>query len=161
MNPTDPNVQTVLIVEDDPEIADLIRLYLEREAFLFAWAPDIACAERLWRSETPSLILLDTSERVTIGNLVFDYLSREVFFKGKAVAITSKERQLLFYLVKHRGRVLSVQQLYQQVWGFDAESDERTVFVHVRNLRKKVEEDPNAPHLIVTMRGFGYRFTGN
>jgi DNA-binding response OmpR family regulator len=67
---------------------------------------------------------------------------------------------LLAFLMGHRGRVFSRDQLLEQVWGYDFAGDTRTVDVHVRWLREKVELDPSNPELIETVRGVGYRFKG-
>jgi two-component system alkaline phosphatase synthesis response regulator PhoP len=77
---------------------------------------------------------------------------------GEAVDLTATEFDLLHTLARHRGHVLSREQLIQQVWGQDYYGDDRVVDVHIRRLRKKIEDDPENPTLIVTVRGAGYRF---
>ena len=72
--------------------------------------------------------------------------------------LTAIEFNLLHALARHRGRVLSREQLIEQVWGGDYYGDERVVDVHLGHLRKKVEDDPATPALIATVRGAGYRF---
>ncbi len=72
--------------------------------------------------------------------------------------MTSTEFDLLHALARHRGHVLSREQLIQQVWGHDYYGDDRVVDVHIRRVRKKVEDDPENPTLVVTVRGTGYRF---
>jgi len=74
------------------------------------------------------------------------------------VDLTALEFDLLHALAQHHGRVLSREQLIEQVWGSDYYGDERVVDVHLGHLRKKVEDDPVTPALIVTVRGAGYRF---
>lgn len=78
---------------------------------------------------------------------------------GRDVALPAREFQLLAHLCRHPGRVFSKRQLYRQVWGEEAlgESDDNTVQVHVRRLREKIEADPSAPTLLVTIRGLGYK----
>jgi len=67
---------------------------------------------------------------------------------------------LLAELVRHKGAVLTRELLLQRVWGFDFEGDTRTVDVHIRWLREKIEDDPANPQRIETVRGLGYRFEG-
>jgi DNA-binding response OmpR family regulator len=82
----------------------------------------------------------------------------EVFVDNKPVSIPAKELQLLLHLLEHPTQVFSVNQLYEAIWGWDGASDDRTVMVHIHNLRKKIEKDPAHPRYIVTIRGFGYKF---
>ncbi len=71
-----------------------------------------------------------------------------------------KEYELLFYLAKHKNQVLSRDQILESVWGWDYVGDSRTVDVHVRWLREKIEASPANPERIITVRGAGYRFEG-
>jgi DNA-binding response OmpR family regulator len=74
------------------------------------------------------------------------------------VALTMKEYDLLNHLVMHEGQVLAREVLLERVWGYAFAGDSRTVDVHIRWLREKIERDPSAPRHIVTVRGIGYRF---
>lgn len=76
----------------------------------------------------------------------------------KKISLPAKEYQLLCLLAKNAGRVYSVEQLFQQIWGEESLGDNRTVMVHVSNLRKKIEPDPVKPLYIQTVRGIGYKF---
>ncbi|MDI3256718.1 MAG: response regulator transcription factor [Kyrpidia sp.] len=99
-------------------------------------------------------------ESVRFGHVEVNFRSLEVRVAGKRVDLFTKERQLLFFLLQHPDQVFSATQLHEQVWGWDASSDERTVMVHISNLRKKIEPDPMRPRYIQTVRGFGYKFSG-
>ncbi len=90
--------------------------------------------------------------------LRIDLAGRRVFSRGQALELQPKQFDLLTYLVRNRGTVLTRDQLLQNVWGYDYVGDTRTVDVHVRWLREKIEEDPANPQLIQTVRGVGYRF---
>jgi len=90
--------------------------------------------------------------------LRIDAAARQVWKDDQSVELTPIEFELLHALARHRGRVLSREQLIEQVWGYDYYGDERVVDVHIGRIRKKVEEDPANPTLIVTVRGAGYRF---
>lgn len=84
--------------------------------------------------------------------------ARQAWKDDELLDLTPIEFDLLLALARHRGRVLSREQLIEHVWGYDYYGDERVVDVHVGRLRKKVEDDPANPALIVTVRGAGYRF---
>jgi two-component system alkaline phosphatase synthesis response regulator PhoP len=90
--------------------------------------------------------------------LRIDVDARQVWKDGEPVELTAIEFDLLHALARHRGSVLSREQIIEQVWGYDYYGDERVVDVHIGRIRKKVEDDPDAPALIVTVRGAGYRF---
>jgi len=98
------------------------------------------------------------SEQLVFGDLVVDLDRREVTLDGRPVALKPKEYELLSYMAQHEGRVLSRDKLLADVWGWDFTGGSRTVDVHVRWLREKVETEPSQPLRIVTVRGVGYRF---
>ncbi|MCL6591526.1 MAG: response regulator transcription factor [Firmicutes bacterium] len=93
-----------------------------------------------------------------LEDLAIDFPGHEVTVKGKPIALSSKEFELLKVLVHHSGQVLSREQLLDLVWGNDFYGDDRTVDVHVRWLREKIETDPGDPRYILTVRGVGYKF---
>lgn len=94
------------------------------------------------------------------GNLIIDRERREVRLRDQVIALKPKEYELLQFLAQHRGKVLSREFILERVWGWDYIGDSRTVDVHVRWLRAKIEDDPAQPQRIVTVRGAGYRFEG-
>jgi len=98
------------------------------------------------------------SRKVQVGDLTIDPDRREVAIADRLIPLKPKEFELLVYLADHRGRVLTRDQLLEQVWGWDFSGGSRTVDVHVRWLREKIEDDPANPTRIVTVRGVGYRF---
>jgi len=100
------------------------------------------------------------SDRLESGDLSLDLAARRVSLGGREVKLSHKEFDLLAALVRNQGAVLSRDLLLEQVWGFDHVGDDRTVDVHVRWLREKIETDPSEPQRIVTVRGVGYRFEG-
>jgi len=105
---------------------------------------------------------LDTSSGgvVVFGNLEMNSTRHEVLLNGTPLALKPKEYELLNYLAIHRGHALTRENILEKVWGWDFIGDSRTVDVHVRWLREKIEEEPAAPLRIVTVRGAGYRFEG-
>ncbi len=100
------------------------------------------------------------TEGLPSGNLTVLPQERRVMLNGTEVPLRPREFDLLTYLVRNRGIALSRQQLLDNVWGVDYYGDPRTVDVHMRQLREKVEEDPANPTRLVTVRGYGYRFEG-
>ncbi len=92
------------------------------------------------------------------GPLRIDLAGRRVNCRGQDMELQPKQFELLTYLVRNRGTVLTRDQLLHNVWGYDYAGDTRTVDVHVRWLREKLEEDPANPKLIQTVRGVGYVF---
>jgi DNA-binding response OmpR family regulator len=100
------------------------------------------------------------AEPLLSGDLTIDFSRREVLRAGSALALKPKEYELLVYFARHRGQMLSREQILQRVWGWDYTGDSRTVDVHVRWLREKIELNPATPVRLVTVRGGGYRFEG-
>lgn len=94
------------------------------------------------------------------GDLILDLVGHRAMHKGKSLNLPPKEFDLLAELIRHKGAVLTRDLLLQRVWGFDFAGDSRTVDVHIRWLREKVEDDPASPQRIETVRGLGYRFSG-
>jgi DNA-binding response OmpR family regulator len=92
------------------------------------------------------------------GPLRIDLAGRRVFCREQEVRLQPRQFDLLVYLVRNRGTVLTRDQLLHNVWGYDYVGDTRTVDVHVRWLREQIEEDPANPKLIQTVRGVGYCF---
>src|SRR5581483_9765724 len=98
------------------------------------------------------------AEEVRLGELEIDTVARTVRRGGHAVHLKPKEFELLAFLAQNRGRVFTRDQLLENVWGYEFDGDTRTVDVHVRWLREKIEETPSQPRLLETVRGVGYRF---
>lgn len=102
----------------------------------------------------------EESEEITIGALTLDLREHIVRRGGKTVDLTAKEYDLLELLMKHPRRVYSREVLMNLVWGYEYQGDFRTVDVHVRRLREKIEENPAEPTYILTKWGVGYYFKG-
>jgi DNA-binding response OmpR family regulator len=97
---------------------------------------------------------------LTLRQLSLDLSARRVFMGEQELQLSAREFDLLAVLMKNAGRAMSREELIDQVWGEDWTGDARTLDVHVRWLRLKIEEDPASPQYIQTVRGFGYRFAG-
>jgi len=101
------------------------------------------------------------AEQVRIGDVLLDLAAHKVYKQDQELSVTQKEYDLLHALMIQAGRVVSRAELLDQVWGVDWLGDTRTLDVHVRWLREKVEEDPGQPRYIQTVRGVGYRFAAS
>ncbi|MDD3305755.1 MAG: response regulator transcription factor [Acetobacterium sp.] len=105
------------------------------------------------------ILLSKEDEAIVVGDLHIEPKAFEVYQNGEKLALTLKEYELLVFLAKHRGQVLTRDQLLDQIWGFDYYGETRTVDVHIRYLRKKIEEQSeDGKKYIETVRGVGYRF---
>lgn len=99
-------------------------------------------------------------DRLTVGEVTLDRLARRVWRAGRPVELRPREYRLLEVFMVEAGRAVPRQELLDRVWGPDWVGDPRTVDVHVRWLREKLEPDPSRPRYIHTVRGYGYRFEG-
>jgi DNA-binding response OmpR family regulator len=105
-------------------------------------------------------------ERGRPGSLRYDGLeidleSCEVKVRGEPVYLSHKEFELLSLLAQNPDRVFSADELFEKLWKMQSFGDIRTVMVHISNLRKKIEQNPAAPSYVLTVRGAGYKFSGN
>ncbi len=225
--------ERILIVEDEPNLAESVAYALQREGFVTQTAADGPSALDCFEAQPPDLVLLDLmlpglsgwqlftalrkrsavpvimltargeeADRVAglemgaddyvvkpfsmreliarvravlrrtagteepeaeavleAGGVRLDASRRETWVEGVPVQLTPKEFDLLAYLLRHRGRVRSREQILAAVWGQEEYLDERTVDVHIRWLRKKIEKDPAVPRRLLTVRGIGYKFS--
>ena len=102
----------------------------------------------------------DKDDALHIGSMEIRTLRREVLQDGLPVALSRKEFDLLHLLTANKGRVFDRQTLLSRVWGEDCYVDDRTVDVHIRWLREKLESTPAKPEMLLTVRGVGYKFKG-
>ena len=112
--------------------------------------------EELEKSSQPE----KKQETLSFNDLVINITRREVTLHNTPLQLKPKEYELLEFFAAHKGQMLSREFILERVWGWDFIGDSRTVDVHVRWLRQKVEGDPGNPTRIVTVRGGGYRFEG-
>jgi len=107
-----------------------------------------------------SSVVVNTDAVVTMGDLAIDIDRHRVSRSGEPVELAPKEFDLLAFLAANSGRVFSRDYLLERVWGYDYAGGTRTVDVHMRWLRKKLENDPANPRHLITVRGVGYKFEG-
>jgi DNA-binding response OmpR family regulator len=101
---------------------------------------------------------VQVGKSITVGELTLDQVARQIFKGSQELELSSREFDLLTALIEHAGQALSRENLQDQVWGEGWIGDPRTLSVHIRWLRLKVEDDASNPRYIHTVRGFGYRF---
>ncbi|RKD29068.1 response regulator transcription factor [Thermohalobacter berrensis] len=100
------------------------------------------------------------SKELSFGNLIIDLKSYRVFKNNKEIQLTAKEFELLKFLASNHEQVFTKRQIFRQVWKNEYLEDDNTVMVHIRRLRKKIEDNPKKPQYIQTVWGIGYKFTG-
>ncbi len=123
----------------------------------FAPAELLARVEALLRRvRKESLIPVET---FTFGDVRVDFRRSEVLRQGRPVSLAAKELQLLHYLIDNRERVVPREEIMQRVWEYASDASSRTIDTHVAWLRQKLEETPQTPRHIQTIRGKGYRFS--
>lgn len=99
-----------------------------------------------------------STEEIVEGNIRLDKVGRHLYVEGKEMPVTAKELDLMIYLMENKGKVLSKEELFHKIWGFDSDSEPQTLTVHIKWLREKLEKNPKKPEHIQTVWGIGYRF---
>ena len=99
-------------------------------------------------------------DEIIDGNIRINKASRTVYKNGKELEMTTKEFELLLLLMENKGRALSKEYIFGQVWGSDSFSEPQTLTVHIKWLRQKIEDAPKNPKKIVTVWGVGYKYEG-
>lgn len=163
-------VPVLLLSARGEEIDRVLGLELGADDYLskpFAMRELVARARAMIRR---SRILLEESSKdqapteagargtIVAGSVSIDPTARQVRVGGSLVELKPKEFDLLIYLARHPGVVLSRDALLREVWGYAFPVDTRTIDVHIRGIRQKIEVDSSQPELIETVRGYGYRF---
>lgn len=164
------NTPVLMLTARDDEIDRVVGLEVGADDYLakpFSMRELIARVKallrrvRLIREEVDSKAQeIEQPKQLTFGNLVIDITRREVRIDEKVVPFKPKEYELLTFMGQHKGQVLTRELILERVWGWDFVGDSRTVDVHVRWLREKIEVSPDKPQRIITVRGAGYRFEG-
>ena len=162
------NVPILMLTARDDEIDRVIGLEMGADDYLtkpFSMREFLARVKaqlrrvRLIRQELSAEEQIP-KEIMNFDNLTLDLSRREVSVDELVLSLKPKEYDLLLFLARHRGQVLTRDLIMERVWGWDFTGGSRTVDVHVRWLREKIEKDPATPERIITIRGIGYRFEG-
>ncbi len=164
------NVPILMLTARDDEIDRVVGLEVGADDYLtkpFSMREFLARVKAQLRRARLMQEELERSRRETIpqdvltfDNLVINQSRREVTLHSAVLALKPKEYDLLLFFAQHKGQVLSREFILERVWGWDYIGDSRTVDVHVRWLRQKIEADAAHPRRIITVRGGGYRFEG-
>lgn len=99
-----------------------------------------------------------STEEVSCGDIKLDKVSRKVTKDGKEISLNVKEFALLLYLMENKDKVITKDELFNKIWGFDSDSEPQTLTVHIKWLREKLEDNPKKPEHIQTVWGVGYKF---
>jgi DNA-binding response OmpR family regulator len=154
-------VPIIMLTAKDAEVDKIVGLETGADDYVTKpfGMPELMARVRalLRRAEPAEDEALDVVES---GDLRVDLARREVQRAGAPLRLKPKELDLLGFFMRRRGRVISREELLNQVWGYEFADDTRTVDVHVRWLRQKIELDPAQPSRLITVRGVGYRFEG-
>lgn len=98
------------------------------------------------------------NKTIEIRGLKLDELSRQVSLNGESISLSTREFDLLWFLASNPNKVIPKEEIFENIWGFDAYGDINTVTVHIKKVREKIEIDPSRPQYIETVWGIGYRF---
>ena len=155
------NVPIIMLTARDAEVDRVVGLELGADDYVtkpFSTRELLARIKAVLR-RTGTSHAPDLDAPAEASGVRVDRLRHEVHVDGALVELPPKEFDLLGYLVEHAGRVLTRDQLIDEVWGTDYVGDTKTLDVHIRRLRTRIEDDPQEPQRIQTVRGVGYKFS--
>ncbi|MDR7318657.1 response regulator YycF [Brevibacillus nitrificans] len=153
------DVPIIMLTAKDSELDKVLGLELGADDYVtkpFSTRELVARVKAHLRRHQPKNEEKDQQHLLRVHELEIDLHSYTVDKSGELLDLTHREFELLVYLAKHQGQVLTREHLLQSVWGFDYFGDVRTVDVTIRRLREKIEDDPSQPKYIITRRGLGY-----
>jgi DNA-binding response OmpR family regulator len=153
-------VPIIMLTARDSEVDRIIGLEIGADDYIvkpFSLGEFLARVRAILRRTPSSRAVTDQLES---DDLMLDLIARRAFRAGEELRLTHKEFDLLASLMRNKGAVLSRDLLLEKVWNYEYTGETKTVDVHVRWLREKIEVDPSQPTRIVTVRGVGYRFEG-
>ncbi|GAF66386.1 response regulator YycF [Alkalihalobacillus trypoxylicola] len=153
------DVPIIMLTAKDSEIDKVLGLELGADDYVtkpFSTRELLARVKANLRRHKVSADETSTQKELAIGDLTIYPDAYQVKKRGETIELTHREFELIHYLAKHLGQVMTREHLLQAVWGYDYFGDVRTVDVTVRRLREKVEDNPSYPTWIITRRGVGY-----
>ena len=159
---TKSQVPIIMLTAKDTEVDKVVGLELGADDYIvkpYSKAELVARIKAVLRRQVGE-VDKEVTGLITSGPIVIDIDRHLVMINGIGVSLPLKEFELLEFLVRNSGRVLTRAQLIDRVWGSDYFGDTKTLDVHVKRLRAKIEQDPANPVYIQTIRGLGYKFEG-
>lgn len=160
-NPKFQQIPIIMLTAKGEEIDKVLGLELGADDYMTKpFSPRELLARIKARLRHPNSQEVADARIIIHGELRVDVTGFRVHVRGEETELTPKEFELLRVLAAHPGKVYSRDELLERIWGYEYDGDTRTVDVHVRHLRLKVERDPSNPEYIETLRGIGYRFKG-
>jgi DNA-binding response OmpR family regulator len=162
-NPAVSHVPILILTARDEEIDKVVGLEVGADDYLtkpFSMHELLARVKALLRRADMAAAPRDAPARLEAGDLIVEVGARRAVLSGSELQLKPREFDLLSYFLRYPGQVLKRDRLLRNVWGYESAGDTRTVDVHVRWLRGKIEDDPTNPTRIQTVRGVGYMFTG-
>jgi len=159
MNPRFSDLPVIMLTAKGEEIDKVLGLEIGADDYITKPFSPRELLARI-RARLRRLKPAEGGNELLRGDLRMDLERFSVSIRGEYVELTPKEFELLRVLAAHPGKVYSRDELLERVWGYEYTGDTRTVDVHVRHLRQKVEKDPSNPEYIETLRGIGYRLKG-
>ncbi|HEY6015575.1 MAG TPA: response regulator transcription factor [Gaiellaceae bacterium] len=158
---TSSTVPIIMLTARDDELDKVLGLELGADDYItkpFSIREFRSRVRALLRRASLQRVETEEPQRIEVGELVIDLERRVVEVRGEPAQLTYVEFELFRIMASHPGRVYSRRQLLEELWGSADYRDPRTVDVHVRHLREKLELEPREPEYIQTVRGVGYRF---
>src|SRR5215470_11490598 len=163
LNPAVSHLPILMLTARDEEIDKVLGLEVGADDYLtkpFSMHELLARVKAQLRRADMGGVPGETPSRLVADDLEIDVAARRAYRRGGELRLKRREFDLLVYFLRYPAQVLSRGRLLRNVWGYESAGDTRTVDVHVRWLRGKIEPDPNNPTRIQTVRGLGYMFTG-
>lgn len=157
---TTSNVPIIMLTAKDDEVDKVVGLELGADDYVtkpYSARELLARVRAVLRRGADTGVDLDAGPLVQVGEIKLDVDRHIVTFKGENIALPLKEFELLEFLMRNAGRVLTRIQIIDRIWGNDYVGDTKTLDVHIKRLRSKLEKDPANPELIQTVRGLGYK----
>ena len=155
-------VPIIMLTAKDSEVDKVVGLELGADDYVtkpYSSRELVARIKAVLRRGTNESMDADSNSAIqAAGNIRMDVERHQVTVNGNLINLPLKEFELLEFLMRNTGRVLTRGQLIDRVWGGDYYGDTKTLDVHIKRLRSKIEEDPANPQLIQTIRGLGYKF---
>lgn len=158
------NTSIIMLTAKSEELDKILGLELGADDYItkpFSIRELLARVKAVLRRNNISVSNRDESNVEEFGELKIEFERHEVMVDDKLVNMTLKEFELLEILVRNKGKILKRETLLDKVWGYEYIGETRTVDVHIRYIRKKIEKDDKNPRYIETVRGVGYRFNPN